>query len=221
MFSLFQRGFAELVGTFILIVCGCGAVAANVETAALTHPGVALTWGLVVLALIYAFGDVSGAHLNPAVTLGFVAAGRFPVREAAVYIPAQFAGALTAAGFLRFVFPEDTLLGSSLPRGGDAGRSFALEVFLTWCLMLAVLRVSTGAKEKGITAGIAVGAIIGLEAMFAGPLCGASMNPARSVGPAVVSGHLEHLWVYLAAPPLGAALAVVTNRLLSVPEPPR
>jgi len=219
--TLLQRGFAEVVGTFILVTCGCGAVAANSETGALTHPGVALTWGLVVLALIYALGDLSGAHLNPAVTLGFVAAGRFPGKDAAVYVPAQFAGALAAAGFLRLMFPEDTLLGSTLPRGGDTGRSFALEVFLTWFLMLTVLRVSTGAKEKGITAGIAVGAIIGLEAMFAGPLSGASMNPARSVGPAVVSGHLEHLWVYLTAPPLGAVLAVLTNRLLSVPESAR
>jgi len=218
MFSLSQRAFAEVVGTFILVVCGCGAVAANVETAALGHAGVALTWGLVVLALVYTFGDVSGAHLNPAVTIGFVAAGRFRVKEALWYIPAQFLGALIAAAALRLLFPEDTLLGSTLPRGGDAGRSFAFETFLTWFLMLAVLRVSTGAKEKGITAGIAVGAIIGLEAMFAGPLCGASMNPARSVGPAVVSGHLEHLWVYLAAPPLGALLAVATDRLLS-PSP--
>jgi len=215
MFSLPQRAFAEVVGTFILVVCGCGAVAANVETAALGHAGVALTWGLVVLALVYTFGDVSGAHLNPAVTLGFVVAGRFRVKEAALYIPAQFLGALAAAGVLRLLFPEDTLLGSTLPRGGDAARSFAFETLLTWFLMLAVLRVSTGAKEKGITAGIAVGAIIGLEAMFAGPLSGASMNPARSVGPAVVSGHLEHLWVYLAAPPLGALLAVATDRLLS------
>ena len=217
--TLLQRSFAEFVGTFVMVACGCGAVAANAETGALTHPGVALTWGLVVLALIYALGDLSGAHLNPAVTLGFVAAGRFPPKDAAVYLPAQFLGALVAAGFLRLVFPEDTLLGTTLPRGGDVWRSFALELFLTWFLMLAVLRVSTGAKEKGITAGIAVGAIIGLEAMFAGPLCGASMNPARSVGPAVVSGHLEHLWVYLAAPPLGAALAVVTDRYLSPPSP--
>lgn len=221
MFSLSQRAFAEVAGTFILVVCGCGAVAANWETAALGHVGVAITWGLVVLALVYTFGDVSGAHLNPAVTLGFVAAGRFRVTEALVYIPAQFLGALAAAATLRLLFPEDhTQLGATLPRGGDAVRSFALEVFLTWFLMLAVLRVSTGAKEKGITAGIAVGAIIGLEAMFAGPLSGASMNPARSVGPAVVSGHLVHLWVYLAAPPLGALLAVATERLLSPPPVP-
>lgn len=219
MLTLAQRGLAEVVGTFILIACGCGAVAVNAETSAVTHPGVALVWGLVVLALVYTLGDLSGAHLNPAVTAGFVLAGRFPFKDAAVYVPAQVLGALAAAGFLRAVFPDDALLGSTLPRGGAAGRSFVLELFLTWFLMLAVLRVSTGAKEKGITAGIAVGAVIGLEAMFAGPICGASMNPARSLGPAVVSGHLQHLWVYLIAPPAGAALAVVTNRLLTPPPP--
>ncbi len=206
---LARRCFAELIGTFALVVCGCGAVVVNDATAALTHPGVAFVWGLVVLALVYALGDASGAHLNPAVTFGFAVAKRFPWREVLPYTLAQTLGAVAAAIFLKLLFPENTKLGATLPRG-DVWQAFALELFLTWFLMLVILGVSSGAKEKGITAGIAVGAVIGLEAMFAGPICGASMNPARSFAPAVVSGHLEHLWAYLVAPPLGALLAVPT-----------
>ena len=211
---LARRCFAELIGTFILIVCGCGAVVVNDTTGALTHPGIAITWGLVVLALIYAIGDLSGAHINPAVTVGFAVSKRFPWNEVLFYIAAQLAGAFAAAFFLKLLFPESEKLGATIPRGMWQ-QSFALEVFLTWFLMLAVLGVSIGAKEKGITAGIAVGAIIGLEAMFAGPICGASMNPARSAAPALVSGHAQHAWIYLVAPTLGAMLAVPTYQLLN------
>jgi aquaporin Z len=174
---------------------------------AIGHAGVAFTFGLIVLAMIYTFGDVSGAHLNPAVSLGFAAAGRFAWREVPGYAVVQVAGALAASILLRVLFPEDKLLGATLP-AGSALQSFILEIVLTGILMLAILSVSTGAKEKGVTAGIAIGSIIGLEAMFAGPICGASMNPARSLSPALVSGHLESLWIYLAAPVLGALLAV-------------
>ncbi len=212
-----RRFLAELVGTFILVVCGCGACVVNDQTAALTHPGIALVWGLVVLALVYALGDLSGCHINPAVTLGFALARRFPWKEVLPYIAAQVGGAVAAAELLHLLFPSDAKLGATVPSGHEV-QSFVLEVFLTWFLMLAVLCVSTGAKEKGITAGIAVGAIIGLEAMFAGPICGASMNPARSLAPAAVSGHLEFVWIYLLAPPLGAALAVPTYHLIR-PEP--
>ncbi|HUR52490.1 MAG TPA: MIP family channel protein [Gemmataceae bacterium] len=216
---LARRCFAELLGTFVLIVCGCGAVVVNQVTAtdtlagALTHPGIALVWGLVVLALVYTLGDLSGCHINPAVTLGFTVAGRFPWKEAVPYMAAQVAGAFAASLLLKGLFPTNATLGATLP-AGDVWQSFTLEVFLTWFLMLAVLGVSTGAKEKGITAGIAVGAIIGLEAMFAGPICGASMNPARSLAPAVVSGNLTSLWIYLTAPVLGAAAAVPFWKLL-------
>jgi aquaporin Z len=212
--SLARRCFAESLGTFVLVVCGCGAVVVNDATGTVTHPGVALTWGLVVLALVYTLGDRSGCHINPAVTVGFASAKRLPWREVPAYTLAQVVGAFAAALFLKALFPENGKLGSTLPRG-DWWQSFALELFLTWFLMLAVLSVSTGAKEKGITAGIAVGAVIGLEAMFAGPVCGASMNPARSLAPAVVSGRVEHLWVYLLAPTLGAVLAVPTHSLLN------
>ncbi|MBA4190735.1 MAG: aquaporin [Planctomycetaceae bacterium] len=221
MATLRRRLVAEMIGTFILVFAGTGAIVSNDLTGAVTHPGIALTFGLVVLAMIYALGDVSGAHLNPAVTIGFVFAGRFPAREAAPYAVAQTLGAVAASLLLRGLFPEAVNLGATLPRSA-AGQSFVLEVVLTWFLMLVVLCVSTGSREKGITAGIAVGAVIALEAMFAGPICGASMNPARSLAPAVVSVRLDHLWVYLTAPVLGAVLAVPTFaviRPIENPEP--
>jgi aquaporin NIP len=203
-----KKLLAEFLGTFALVFAGTGAIVINhASHGAITHAGIALTFGLVVLAMIYALGDVSGAHLNPAVTTAFAVARRFPWTEVPGYVGAQLAGAFAASGLLRALFPADDKLGATLPAGA-AGQSFVLEVVLTFLLMLVILSVSTGAKEKGITAGIAVGAVIALEAMFAGPICGASMNPARSLAPAVVSGHLEHLWVYLAAPVLGACLAV-------------
>ena len=203
-----KKLLAEFLGTFCLVFAGTGAIVINhFSNGAITHPGIALTFGLIVLAMIHTFGDVSGAHLNPAVTLGFAAARRFPFREVPGYILAQTAGALGASGLLRVLFPADATLWATLP-AGSAGQSFVFEVVLTAILMLTILSVSTGAKEKGITAGIAIGGVIALEAMFAGPVCGASMNPARSLAPALVSGHLEHLWVYLAAPVLGALCAV-------------
>jgi aquaporin NIP len=203
-----KRLFAETLGTFALVFAGTGAIIINQAShGAISHAGIAVTFGLVVLAMIYAFGDVSGAHLNPAVTTAFAAAGRFPWREVPGYIGAQLVGAFLASTLLRYLFPNDIHLGATLPAGA-ATQSFVLEVILTFLLMLVILSVSTGAKEKGITAGIAIGAVIALEAMFAGPICGASMNPARSLAPAVVSGHLEHLWVYLAAPVFGALLAI-------------
>ena len=206
--KLSKRLLAEFLGTFGLVFAGTGAIVINhASHGAITHAGIALTFGLVVLAMIYAFGDVSGAHLNPAVTTAFAAARRFPWREVPAYFGAQLAGAFAASGLLRALFPLDENLGATLPAGSEL-QSFILEIVLTFLLMLVVLSVSTGAKEKGITAGIAIGAIIGLEAMFAGPICGASMNPARSLAPALLSGHPEHLWLYLAAPVIGALLAV-------------
>jgi aquaporin Z len=203
-----KKLFAEFLGTFGLVFAGTGAIVIDqVSNGAITHAGVALTFGLVVLAMIYAFGDVSGAHLNPAVTTAFAVARRFPWREVPGYLMAQTLGALAASGLLRALFPASATLGATLPAGAT-GQSFVLEVVLTFFLMLVILSVSTGAQEKGITAGVAIGAVIALEAMFAGPICGASMNPARSLAPALISGHLEQLWVYLAAPVLGALLAV-------------
>lgn len=205
---MMNRLFAESIGTFFLVFAGTGAIVINqTHGGVIGHVGIALTFGLVVLAMIHTFGDVSGAHLNPAVTIGFVVAGRFPAKEAGPYIAAQLCGAFAASGLLRFLFPASPTLGATLP-AGSAAQSFVLEVVLTLILMLTILSVSTGAKEKGITAGIAIGAVVGLEAMFAGPACGASMNPARSIAPAIVGGNLQHLWIYPVATVLGATLAV-------------
>ncbi|HVU26930.1 MAG TPA: aquaporin [Verrucomicrobiae bacterium] len=203
---------AEILGTFALVFAGTGAVVIDsISGGAISHVGVALTFGLIVLAMIYTVGDISGAHLNPVVTLGFWAARRMSGREVLPYIFSQFVGAILASALLKFLFPKNELLGATLPAGSEM-QSFILETVLTFFLMLTILNVSTGAKEKGITAGIAVGAVIALEAMFAGPISGASMNPARSLAPALVSGHFEHLWIYLIAPPLGAFAAMLACR---------
>ncbi len=203
---------AELIGTFALVFTGTGAITINdISHGAVTHVGVSLTFGLVVLAMIYALGDISGAHFNPAVTCGFWIAGRFPGRSVLPFVVTQVGGAFLASFVLRLLFSTHPTLGATLPAGSEL-QSFVLEFILTFLLMFVILNVSTGAKEKGITAGIAVGAVIALEALFAGQICGASMNPARSLAPAVVSGHLEHLWIYLIAPLTGAALGVFACR---------
>ena len=208
-----NRYAAEAFGTFALVFAGTGAVVIDAVTGGgVSHVGVAITFGLVVMAMIYAVGDVSGAHLNPAVTLGFWLARRLPGRCVAQYMLSQVGGALAASLLLRAMFSDRAYLGATLP-AGSASQSFALEAVLTALLMFVILCVSTGPKEVGVMAGIAVGGVIGFEAMFAGPISGASMNPARSLAPALVSGHLQSLWVYLAAPILGAAAAVPCWRI--------
>ncbi len=215
-----RRGLAEFLGTFTLVFAGTGAIVVNqVQSGVVTHPGIAAVFGLIVAAMIYTFGDVSGAHLNPAVTLAFTAAGRFPARQVPLYLAAQFLGAIAASALLWHLFPGVKTLGATLP-AGSAQQSFIFEVILTLILMLVILQVSTGAREKGITAGLAIGVTVGLEALFAGPICGASMNPARSLGPALVSGRLAEIWIYLIAPTLGALLAIPLHRILHpTPQP--
>ncbi len=208
---------AEFLGAFALVFAGTGAIVIDGATGGgVTHVGVALTFGLVVLAMIYTLGDISGAHFNPAVTVGFWFARRFPGRRVAPYAASQVLGALAASLLLRFLFPGNPTLGATLP-AGPASQSFVLEIVLTAMLMFVILGVSTGAREKGITAGIAIGGVVALEALFAGPICGASMNPARSLAPALVSHHLDALWIYLTAPILGSALAVLACRCVREP----
>ncbi|MCB0401428.1 MAG: MIP family channel protein [Flavobacteriales bacterium] len=203
-----KKYLTELIGTFIMVFVGCGAMVINQEMeGVISHVGVAMSWGLIIMVLVYTIGDVSGAHMNPAVTLGFWFAKRFPGKQVFPYILAQVSGALLASLSLKALFSANPTLGASLP-ANDWQQAFVFELFLTFLLMYVILHVSSKAKEKGIMAGAAVGATVGLEAMFAGPICGASMNPARSLGPALVSGHTEHLWVYLTATVLGALLAV-------------
>ncbi len=208
------RLIAESIGTFCLVFAGTGAIVINQQTnGAVTHPGIAITFGLIVMAMIYSIGDVSGAHINPAATLGFYLAGRFPGRDVLPYVGSQCVGALLASYTLRFLFPDQSSLGGTLP-AGEPLQSFILEIILTFMLMFLILGVTSGSEQKQMFAGIAIGGMVALEAMFAGPICGASMNPARSLAPALAAGNLTHLWIYLSAPPLGAALAVLVNRSL-------
>jgi len=200
-----KRYLAEFIGTFALVFCGTGAIIIDQQTGgAVTHVGVAITFGLIVSSMIYSLGDVSGAHLNPAVSIAFTLAKRFEVKELPYYMLAQLSGAILASGILRLLFSQSQNLGATIPSGTDL-QSFVLEFILTFFLMLVILQVSSGSKEKGMFAGVAIGSVVLLEAMFAGPICGASMNPARSIAPALVSGHLGSLWVYIFAPMAGAS----------------
>lgn len=212
-----RRYAAEAIGTFALVFAGTGAMIVDDRTAgALGVIGIALVFGLVVMAMIFAVGEVSGAHFNPAVTLGFFAARRLPAGEIAPYVASQCAGAVAASLLLRALFLEHPTLGATLPSVSLAG-AFALEVVLTFFLMFVILGVTTGVKEKGILAGVAIGGTVALAAAFGGPLTGASMNPARSLGPALVAGQLGALWLYFLAPAVGAALAVLGCRCVHEP----
>ncbi|SHM50239.1 aquaporin [Mucilaginibacter sp. OK098] len=207
---------AELIGTFALVFCGTGAIIIDQQFGgAVTHAGVAITFGLIVTSMIYSLGPISGAHLNPAVSIAFTIARRFPAKLLPGYIISQLTGALLASFVLKFLFPLNELLGATIPMGTEM-QSFILELILSFFLMLVIINVSVGSKEQGMFAGTAIGAVVGLEAMFAGPVCGASMNPARSIAPAIVSGHLEHLWVYIIAPITGALLAVPVCNYLTI-----
>jgi len=208
---------AELIGTFALVFCGTGAIVIDqLSGGGVTHVGVAITFGLIVMSMIYSLGNISGAHLNPAVSIAFTIARRFPVSQLPGYIISQLAGALLASLTLKFLFPANALLGATMPAGTEI-QSFVLELILTFFLMLVIINVAVGSKEQGMFAGLAIGSVVALEAMFAGPVCGASMNPARSIAPAVVSGHPEHLWIYIIAPIIGALLAIPIWRYLTNP----
>jgi aquaporin Z len=209
-----KKYIAEALGTFALVFCGTGAIVVNEVTGGtITHVGVAITFGLIVMAMIYTFGDKSGAHFNPAVTIAFTLYKVFPSREILPYIVSQLAGAFGASITLKLLFPASVYLGATLPAGSNL-QSLVLETILTFFLMLTIVNVAESGKEKGLFAGIAIGSVVLLEALFAGPVCGASMNPARSLAPAVVSGHFETVWIYIAAPVTGAAFAVLVHKLI-------
>lgn len=204
-----NKYISEVIGTFALVFCGTGAIIINQETGGtVTHVGIAITFGLVVMSMIYALGEISGAHLNPAVTIAFAIAKKFESRLILPYVFSQIIGACIASFSLKLLFPQNELLGATLP-AGPAMQSFILEIILTFLLMLVIINVSQGSKEQGMFAGLAIGSVVLFEAMFAGPITGASMNPVRSLAPALFSGHLEHIWVYVSAPVIGATCAVV------------
>lgn len=213
-----QKYISEFIGTFGLVFFGTGAIVINDLTdGVISHIGIAVAFGVVVMAMIYAFGEISGAHFNPAVTVGFWALGNFSVKELFPYIIAQLLGGTLASITLLFLFPEHQTLGITLPFGTES-QSFVLEILLTFFLMLVIINVSTGSKETGMMAGIAIGGVVLLEALVAGPITGASMNPVRSFAPAIISEHLEHLWVYLTAPFIGAFLAVLVSKAVKSQE---
>jgi len=208
-----QRYLLELFGTFALVFCGPGAVIMNDNSGGvITHVGIAITFGLIVMAMIYAIGEQSGAHINPAVTLAFWAAGTFPKKEVIPYVISQLTGALLASAALYFLFPSHSTQGATIPLNSNM-QAFVLEVILSFILMFVIIKVSTGSKETGTMAGIAIGGVVGLEAMFAGPITGASMNPARSIAPALFSGDLQYLWLYISAPIIGMLMASLFCKL--------
>ena len=204
---------AEAIGTFALVFAGCGAIMVDAKTHQLGHVGIAITFGLVITAMIYAVGHVSGAHFNPAVTLSFALTRHFPRRQIVPYWGAQLAGALLAAAVLRGSLGNVAHIGATYPSGSD-GQAFLWETVLSFFLMLVIIAVATDTRAVGEAAAIAIGATVGLDAMFGGPISGASMNPARSLGPGLVSGDLHAIWIYLLAPILGASLGALAYQFV-------
>lgn len=210
-----KKLIAELIGTFILVFAGTGAIIINDIANAIGHVGIALTFGFVIVALIYSFAHVSGAHFNPAVTVAFWSMGEFERKNVIPYISAQILGGVLASLALylllreNFVLVSDvSYLGATLP-SGSASQSFGFEFILTFILMIVICSSAVHGKATKDFAGLAIGLTVGLESMFAGPITGASMNPARSIAPALVSGNFEHLWLYIVATILGAVSAAL------------
>jgi MIP family channel proteins len=216
--GLLRALLAELIGTFALVFAGCGAIMVDTKTDALGHVGVAISFGLVIMVMIYAVGHISGAHFNPAVTLGFALTRHFPLPHVVLYWAAQLAGATAAALILRGSLGNVAHTGATLPTGSD-GQAFLWEAVLTFFLMFVIMAVATDTRAVGEAAAIAIGGTVGLDAMFGGPITGASMNPARSLGPAIASGDYTSTWVYLTAPLLGAAVAAVAYQFLRGEQP--
>ena len=213
--GLARRAAAEALAAFALVFAGCGAVVANAEYGgALGAVGVSLVFGLVIMAMIYATGHLSGAHINPAVTIAFTMARHFPARDALAYVGAQLAGALAGALLLLAVWPaQPAELGATVP-SVSVGSALVYELVLTAFLMFVIMAVATDTRAVGAAAAIAIGGTVGLDALFGGPVTGASMNPARSFGPAVAAGEWTDFWIYLAGPVLGAALGALAYQLV-------
>ena len=204
---------AELIGTVALVFAGAGAIMVDAKTHALGHVGVAIAFGLAIMVMIYAVGHVSGAHFNPAVSFAFGLTRHFPWPRVAAYWAAQAAGALLAAAVLRASLGNVAHVGATLPSGSQ-GQAFLWEAILTFFLMFVIMSVATDTRAVGEAAAIAIGGTVGLDAMFGGPVSGASMNPARSLGPALVSGDVHALWLYVVAPLLGAALGALAYQFV-------
>ena len=210
-----KRFVAEALGTYMLVFCGTGAIVTNqVSEGIVGHAGIAITFGLVVTAMIYSLGKISGAHINPAVSIGFAVLGMLPRKEVFPFIIAQVSGGLLASCTLFALFPDQQTLGETLPAGTEM-QSLILEFLLTFILMFVILFVSQSEEFHTYT-GFVVGGVVLMEAYFAGPICGASMNPARSIGPALVAGNLTSLWLYIVAPVAGAIAASYTWKYLRV-----
>ena len=209
-----KKYIAECIGTYALVLFGTGAIVVNeLQSGVVGHIGISLTFGLIVTIMIYTFGSISGTHINPAVTVGFKLAGCFEIKDVLPYIIAQIVGACMASATLVLLFSDyQGTLGTTQPSGSEM-QSFILELILTYFLMLVILFVSQNKDTAHFTA-VAVGAIVAIEALFGGPISGASMNPARSIGPALLSGTLQHLWIYIAAPVIGAVLAAFSWKAL-------
>lgn len=215
--ALLRRAGAELVGTYALVTAGCGAIIVNTTTGALTHLGVALTFGLIITVMIGATGHLSGAHFNPAVTWAFALTRHFPWRELPIYVGAQIVGAAGGALTLHALFGPVADLGATLPSGG-AGQAFGLEVLLSAILMFVIMAVATDTRAVGQLAAITIGATVALDALWGGPISGASMNPARSFGPALVAGAWRDHWVYWLGPLLGTSSGALLYQLLRTPQ---
>jgi aquaporin NIP len=213
--DLRRRAAAEGLAAFALVFAGCGAIVADAQRhSALGAVGIALTFGLVIMVMVYATGHLSGAHINPAVTTAFALTRHFPARDAAAYVAAQCAGAVIAALLLLAVWPsEPASLGATLPTVG-AGSALAYEAVLTAILMFVIMAVATDTRAAGAAAAIAIGGAVGLDALFGGPVTGASMNPARSLGPALVSGEWQDFWIYVLGPLVGAGLGAFAYQLV-------
>lgn len=212
-----QKYFAEGIATFALVFCGTGAIIIDHHTGGqISHLGVSVVFGLIVMAMIYAVGDISGAHLNPAVSLAFWVAKKIKFSELFPYILAQLIGALLASGSLKILFPDSPTMGETLPAGSDI-QSFILEVIITFFLMFVIINVVTGSQAANDLAGVTIGMTVLLAALLAGPICGASMNPARSIAPAIMNNNLSDLWIYLIAPCIGSVLSIFAWRLIRKP----